>query len=193
MLSARDPLSSPLPSRVLVAGVSGVGKSTLARRLAAVAGLPYTEIDALFHGPGWTPRDRFDADVAQLVAAPAWITDWQYASARPVLAARAELLVWLDLPFRVTLFRVVARTLRRSRSKEPLWNGNIEPGLWHAVSDPEGIIRWSIATRGKYRRLIPEVEAANPGLTIVRLRRRREVERWVRGLSARRPPPSAAG
>ena len=180
MLSARDPLPSPLPSRVLVAGVSGVGKSTLARRLASSTGLPYTEIDALFHGPDWTPREEFDREVAQLAAAPAWIAEWQYASARPVLAVRAELVVWLDLPFPVTLFRVVARTMRRSRSKAPLWNGNVEPGLWHAVSDPEGIIRWSIATRGKYRRLIPEVEAANPGLIVVRLRSRGEVERWVR-------------
>jgi hypothetical protein len=182
MLSARDPLPSPLPGRVLVAGVSGVGKSTLARRLSSLTALPYTEIDALFHGPDWTPREEFDAEIAELVRTPAWITEWQYTSARPVLAARAELMVWLDLPFPLTLWRVVVRTVRRTRSRELLWNGNVEPGLWHAVSDPEGIIRWSIATRGKYRRLVPEVEAANPGLTVVRLRSRGAVERWVGAL-----------
>jgi len=193
MLSARDPVTA-LPARVLVAGVSGVGKSTLAARLARELRLPYTEIDALYHGPRWTPRDQFPADVASLVSGEAWVTEWQYHAARPVLAARAQLLVWLDLPFRVTLWRVVARTVRRSRSKQPLWNGNVEPGLWHAVSDPEGIIRWSVATRGKYRLLIPEVEAANPGLVVVRLRSRAEVERWVRSLSrAAGPRPSAGG
>ena len=179
MLTASDPLPRPRPTRVVVAGGSGVGKSTLARRLGDRLGLPYTEIDGLFHGPDWTRRAEFDADVAALAARQAWITEWQYESARPVLAARAGMLVWLDLPFPVTLWRVVARTLRRSRSREPLWNGNVEPGLWHAVSDPEGIIRWSIATRGKYRRLIPEVAAANPALVVVRLRSRGEVESWL--------------
>ena len=49
MLSQSDPLPAR-PQRVVVAGVSGVGKSTLALRIADVLGLPYTEIDALFHG-----------------------------------------------------------------------------------------------------------------------------------------------
>lgn len=182
MLSATHPLPAPRPHRVLVAGVSGVGKSTLARRIADVWGLPYTEIDALYHGPNWMPRPSFDADVAALAAVPTWVTEWQYSSARPVLAARAELLVWLDLPFRVTLARVIRRTVRRARTGETLWNGNVEPGLWHAVTAPEGIVVWAIRTRGKYRREVPLLEAQHPHLAIVRLRSRREVDDWLRGL-----------
>jgi adenylate kinase family enzyme len=40
------------PRRVLVAGTSGAGKTTLASRVAALLDLPHIEIDALFHGPG---------------------------------------------------------------------------------------------------------------------------------------------
>ena len=179
MLSARQTLPGPTPARVLVAGVSGVGKTTVARRIGEKLGLPHTEIDSLFHGPNWTPRSAFDAEVRELVARPAWVTEWQYSSARPVLAARADLLVWLDLPFRVTLARVIRRTLRRARTRETLWNGNVEPGLWHAVTDAEGIIVWAVKTRKKYRREVPALEAEHPGLAIVRIRSQREADAWL--------------
>jgi adenylate kinase family enzyme len=69
-----------------VAGVSGVGKTTLARRIAAVTGGPHTEIDALFHGPDWTPRPEFLADVHSLLRTDAWTTEWQYDATEAWLA-----------------------------------------------------------------------------------------------------------
>ncbi|HEX2291150.1 MAG TPA: hypothetical protein VHH53_13365 [Pseudonocardiaceae bacterium] len=39
------------PRRVLVAGTAGAGKTTVARRGAALLDIPHIEIDALFHGP----------------------------------------------------------------------------------------------------------------------------------------------
>ena len=67
MLSATDPLPYR-PRRIAVAGVSGSGKSTLARRISAALDLPYVEMDALHHGPGWTVQPTFEADVDALVA-----------------------------------------------------------------------------------------------------------------------------
>jgi hypothetical protein len=179
MLSASLPLPAPPPRRVLVAGVSGVGKTALARRIAVAWSLPYTEIDALFHGPEWVPRESFDAEVAALAASPQWVTEWQYSTARPLLAAEADLLVWLDLPFRVTLARVIRRTVHRARTRETLWNGNVEPGLWHAFTNPEGIVVWAVRTCGKYRREVPPLEAQHPGLVVVRLRSQRDVDAWL--------------
>ncbi|MFD0997522.1 P-loop NTPase family protein [Pseudoclavibacter chungangensis] len=174
------------PQRVVVAGVSGVGKSTLAKRIGAELGLLYTEIDGLFHGPGWTPRERFLDDVRELVARAAWVTEWQYSSARPLLAERADLLVWLDLPFwTVTLPRLVRRTVRRSARREVLWNENREPSLWSIVSNRDHIIRWGIATRGKPAALVADLRHSSPRPVIVRLRSLREVDAWVDGAVAR--------
>ena len=70
------------PRRVLVAGVSGSGKTTLAGRIAAITGEPHTEIDSLFHGPGWVTRPEFLDDVRDFSSADSWTTEWQYGSAR---------------------------------------------------------------------------------------------------------------
>lgn len=181
MLSAADPLPER-PRRIAVAGVSGTGKTTLARSIAEIAAVPHTEIDALFHGAGWTARPEFLADVRTLVAGDAWVTEWQYSEARPLLTERTDLLVWLDLPFwRVTFPRVVRRTVRRRLRREQLWNGNVEPPFHTILHDPEHIVRWAVGTRHNYRERIPALDAEHPHLAIVRLRTRDDVDRWLRG------------
>jgi len=171
---------------VLVAGVSGVGKSTLARRIARALDAPYTEIDALFHGPGWTPRPEFLDDVADLVAGNEWVTEWQYTAARPALAERADLVVWLDLSFlRMTLPRVVSRTVRRRLRREELWNGNLEPPFRTFLTNRDHIVRWAWRRRHHYDQLVPSLEGTHPHLAIVRLRSQREVDAWLDGPLAR--------
>ncbi|WP_084126873.1 AAA family ATPase [Demequina sp. NBRC 110054] len=181
MLDYDDPLPHR-PRRVAVAGVSGAGKSTLARATAATLGLPYTELDAMFHGPDWTPRPEFLDEVHELVSREAWVTEWQYDQARPILADHADLLVWVDMPFlTVTLPRVIRRTIRRSVRREKLWNDNVEPPLRTIFTDREHIVRWSWARRRFYHSVVPEAETEHPGLVVVRLRSRRQVDRWLAG------------
>lgn len=180
MLTAHDPLHST-PRRILVAGTSGSGKTTLAGRIAAMAGAPHTEIDALYHGPGWTPRDSFLADVAALAAQPAWVTEWQYGTARPLLLRRADLLVWLDLPRAVVMRRVVGRTAHRRLTRTALWNGNLEPPLSTFFTDPDHIVRWAWRTHHEYAGRVAAAQASREDLTVVRLARPREVERWLAG------------
>jgi len=148
LLGPDDPLPCR-PSRVLVAGGSGAGKTTLATRIGDLLQLPHVEIDALFHGPGWVPRPAFEADVRQFTARPAWVTEWQYGPVRPLLAERADLLVWLDFPRSTVLRQVVRRTLRRRLLRERLWNGNVEPPLRTFFTDPEHIVRWAWNTHGR--------------------------------------------
>lgn len=121
-------------------------------------------------------------DVRELVSAEAWTTEWQYSSARPLLAEHADLVVWLDPPFlAVTLPRVVRRTLRRRLRREVLWNGNIEPPLHTFFTNREHIVRWAISTRNKHRMLVGQLALDRPDLRIVRLRSPREVEAWLSG------------
>ena len=181
MHSHSDPLPCP-PKRVLVAGVSGVGKTTLGRRIAAITQGPHTEIDAIFHGPAWTPRPEFLADVRSLIRTGSWTTEWQYDAARPLLAESADVLVWLDLPFvRVTLPRLVRRTIRRRWTREELWNGNREAPLWTVLTDREHIVRWAIRSRRNYQAAVPGLIHGYPHLTVVRLRSQKDADDWLAG------------
>lgn len=170
--------------RIVIAGTSGSGKTTLARRVAAALDLPRWEMDALFHGPGWTQREEFLDDVRRHVAGERWVTEWQYETARPLLSARADTLVWLDLPVRVTMTGVVRRTVSRRVRQTELWNGNTEPSLVRAVvSREDGIVRWAWDTRHRLRTEVPQALAEHPHLRHVHLRSRAEADRWVASLA----------
>ncbi|PRZ43025.1 adenylate kinase family enzyme [Antricoccus suffuscus] len=181
LLGPRDPLPRR-PSRVLVAGTSGSGKTTLAGRLGQILEVPHVEIDALFHGPDWTPRDSFADDVAAFSAGPRWVTEWQYSAVRAVLSERADLLVWLDLPRGTVMRQVSARTIRRRLHREVLWNGNVERPLWTIFTDPEHIVRWAWSTHSKTARRIAVLRRRRPQLPIVRLRSQHEAQLWIDGV-----------
>ena len=183
MLSADDPL--PIrPERVLVAGVTGSGKTTLSARIADAWGLRHVEIDALFHGPNWTPRPEFLDDVRAFAVEERWVTEWQYTSkgTDEILPPRAQLVIWLDYPYRVVRSRLLRRTLARGILRTPLWNGNVEKPIWRMLTgDPEeNILLWQTNTLHKWTERMPGVIEAFPHLTVVRLRHPRETERWLR-------------
>jgi adenylate kinase family enzyme len=169
------------PQRVLVAGASGAGKTTLAGAIGRVLGIPHVEIDALFHGPGWTPRPEFEADVVAFGSGPSWVTEWQYDVVRPVLLDRADLLVWLDLSRTRVLRQVTRRTVRRRLQRVELWNGNLEPPLRTFFTDPEHIVRWAWTTHGRTGPRVAQARRKRPELTVVRLRSRSDVRRWLDG------------
>ena len=175
------------PRRVLVAGAVAAGKSTLARQVSADWGLPYAEMDGLYHGANWEPRPTFRDDVIALAASDEWVTEWQYTVARPLLAERADLLVFLDLPRWLVTWRVIRRTLRRVRHRTELWNGLREPPLRTILTDPDHIIRWAIRTRREHAPRVRALAAQRPELPIVCLSSRRELKRWIGTLAAPAP------
>ena len=190
VIAGADTHALPGPGRrILVGGISGVGKTTLARQLAERLGLPYVEMDALYHGPGWQPRAEFTDDVARFAATPEWVTDSHgYRVVRDLLWSRADTVVWLDYPRRIVMWRVITRTWRRRRRREPLFNGNVEGPLWTFFTDRDHIVRWAW-TQHHHRREDMARRRNDPAyrhLTVVHLRHPREAARW---LAAVAPPP----
>jgi adenylate kinase family enzyme len=98
--------------RILVMGSSGSGKSTFARRLAAVTGIPIVSLDALFWKPGWVESDRvaFGARVAEAMRQPRWIMDGNYTAAEGELRRdSSDTVIWFDLPRSSCMLGILTR------------------------------------------------------------------------------------
>ena len=188
--------AAKLGARISIVGPSGAGKTTLGRTLSAELGVPRLELDAVNHQANWTPiePERFRAEVREFVAGPAWVTDGNYTGVGvlDLIWARAETVVWLDLPRWRTAGRVVRRSARRLVTREELWNGNRE--RLHNLLSPDrerNIVLWAW-TNHAHKRAKLEQRARDPrwsALDIVRLRSPAEVARWLK--RARAQPADA--
>jgi adenylate kinase family enzyme len=172
--------------RINLKGVSGSGKSTLGRELAARLQLPYIELDALHHGPGWSEPGaaEFRARVREAMGRDGWVVDGNYeAKLGDLVLGSAETVVWLDLPLPLILRRLWRRTLERIRGDVELWNGNRES--WrNAFWGRESLFAWTVRSWVRHRWTFPRRFASHPELHVVRLRTPADVRRW---LEAQRP------
>lgn len=162
----------------IVASASGNGKTTLGRELARRLDVPFHELDALHHGPGWTEAsaEELRARVEPLVAGDGWVVDGYYSGKLGDLVPRsADLVVWLDLPLRVWLPRLLRRTTRRIVTREELWNGNRET-MRNNFFRRDSLLLFALRAHFRRRRTYPAELAP---FRVVRLRTPQEVERWL--------------
>jgi len=179
------------PARVVVVGMTGVGKSTLAERLAARLDAAFVELDALFWDPDWTAAapEVFRGRVAAATAGAAWVVAGNYSAVRDLVWPRATAIVWLDYRLSLALRRLTARTVRRAVTREVLWNGNVEY-LWQhgKVWSDDSLFHWLFRTYWRYRSEFPALfaEPAHAHLQVIRLRSPRETEAWLGGVDPSR-------
>jgi adenylate kinase family enzyme len=184
--------------RVSVVGNSGSGKTTMARALAAVMGVPFLELDSIYHQPGWVEleTEEYRRRVAEFVAADSWVVDGNYSKVQDLVWDRADTVAWVDPPRHRVMRQVIWRSLSRAARRTELWNGNRERwGNFLSLDPMESIIVWAWTRHSVYRSRYAAARAdpANAHLRFVRLQSPREVAGFVSqaGLSgpAGRPPP----
>lgn len=115
--------------RIIVIGSSGAGKSTLAEQIARELNLPYTELDSLFHLENWQEidRDEFRTLVSERTKTDGWVFCGNYFSTLGMdFFKKSDTLIWLDYSFPLVLSRLVRRTMKRTTTRQTLWNGNRE-------------------------------------------------------------------
>jgi adenylate kinase family enzyme len=163
---------------IVITSASGNGGTTFSRALAERLGVPFVELDALNHGPGWveaTPEE-LRAKVAPIVATASWVIDGSYrGKLGDLVLARTDAVVWLDLPMTVWLPRLLRRTIGSIVRKEELWSGNRET-LRGALVGRDALIPWTLRHYRRRRRKYPrELDRFN----LVRLRTRADVDGFL--------------
>ncbi len=114
-----------------------------------------------------------------------WVVDGNYHQVRDIIWQRADMLIWLDYPLPLVLWRLWWRTLWRTIRQPELWNGNRES--WRgAFFSRDSLFIWALETHKTRRKEYAEVLAtpAYAHLAVGRFRSPRDTEQWLARLKA---------
>jgi adenylate kinase family enzyme len=163
--------------RILVYGVTGAGKTTLAAQIAARTGLPWHSVDDLTWEPGWVavPEEEQRRRIEAICAGDEWILDTAYRTWMDVPLETVEMIVALDYPRLTSLGRLTRRSVRRCLTRELACNGNIETA--RNLFSPDSIVRWHFRSFSTKRRR--EWASSPPPPDVVQLRSPRDTRRWL--------------
>jgi len=104
----------------MIVGQPGSGKSWLAVQVGRRLGLPVHHMDHIHWLPGWVERGRAEKErlCGAIEAGEAWVFEGNFTPTVANRIARADQVVWLDVPVALRLWRVTRRklaTLGRAR------------------------------------------------------------------------------
>ena len=176
--------------RVAVFGNAGGGKSTLARRLAELTGLPLFSIDMMRFKAGGdkVPDEEYLRQHADILRRDEWIIDGfdSVASAWERFAA-ADTLIYVDLPLTTHYWWVTKRFIRGLYAnpegwpdKSPMWSSTI--------SGYRVIPRCHRHLTPKYRQLVTDAVASK---RVHHLRSRAQIRRFLEAVRNEIPAENA--
>ena len=119
-------------NRIAVVGPGGAGKSTLARKLGAITGLPVVHMDRERWRPGWDemPLAEWYPHVDALVSQERWIIDGALTDVQDAVFARADVVIFLDCPRWRCLWQIARRHVRYHGRVRP----ELGPGYEHRLA-----------------------------------------------------------
>ena len=97
--------------KIVIIGNAGSGKSTFAQHVQKISDLPLYHLDQYFWQPGWKEPDRavFEKIHNELCDQDAWIIEGMATRFLAYRIAQADVVVFLDTPTRICLYRVLKR------------------------------------------------------------------------------------
>lgn len=165
--------------KIMVIGSCGAGKSTLSKQIATVKNIPVIHLDQLYWKPNWveSTKDEFAAKQRTALVTENWVVDGNYGGTMDIRLARADTIVWLDLPVSICFYRVLKRIVKNyGKTRSDMTNGcperfNLE--FLHYV------LTFPFHAR---RRLVKKLEQKKDKPLIFHLKNRTEVQEFLEGL-----------
>jgi adenylate kinase family enzyme len=165
--------------RIMIIGSGGSGKSTLARQIGRHLRLPVFHLDAYYWKPGWvpTPNEEWDKFLERLVLHEEWIIDGNYGRTIDIRLQKADVVLFMDLPTWISLYRVIKRRV--------MYHGKTRPDLNEGC--PEKLdfafLKWVWNFRKDKRpAIMDKLQAHAREKTIVIIRTRSEAQRLLEGI-----------
>ena len=124
--------------RILVIGSPGAGKSTFAKELSKIIGIPVYHLDKVYWLPNFEKpnEDDFINKVDEIITKDEWIIDGNYGSTLEKRLSRATLVFFLDY----SKYLCVKSVLKRIKQYENIQRDDITEGCIETY-DPE-FLEW---------------------------------------------------
>lgn len=169
--------------RIVIVGTSSSGKTTLGCLISERLQLPQIDLDDLFWLPHWQHRTEkeFTGLVQEAVAEDCWvISGGNYTRMKEITWSRADLIIWLDLPLSLLLYRGAKRALKNIWYKRSFCNGNYES--FRRFFSRESIVFYIIRSYWRrkrcYTKAFADLENKNKPKTI-RLKNKKEINDFI--------------
>lgn len=171
-------------SKVFVVGTSGSGKSTFARALSQKIGVVDIELDQLFWKENWTEStpEEFRTKIQKALSEnKGWVMHGNYNKVRDLTWKNTEVLIWLDYPKAIVMYRVIKRSLKRIFTQEELWAGNRE-SIKKTFFSKQSIILWSWQTystrKDQYLKFMQDPDFKH--IKVIRFKTPKEAQKFLR-------------
>lgn len=170
-------------NRILIIGSGGSGKSTLSQKLSNILDLPVIHLDTYYWNPNWVPKpnDEWDKIVEQFTDENHWIIDGNYSRTMDMRIKKADLIIFLDMPRLLCIYRIFKRRIMYHKKTRPDMNVECKEKLdW-------GFIKWVWNYKRRSRMdTIKKLEQINEHQQVIILKTRSQVIELIERLEKNR-------
>jgi adenylate kinase family enzyme len=171
-------------NKIIIIGTTGSGKSTLAKQLSMKLNIPYIQLDFLFWKPNWEqPTDEeFFSKIEIAIEKPRWILDGNYGRTNHLTWKKADTVIWIDLPFWLTFYQNIKRSIIRAINRKEIWEGTGNKESFLRMFSKDSIILWLFKTYdsnvSRYQSRMNDSNFSH--ITFYRLRSRKEISGFIK-------------
>ncbi len=164
--------------KVIVIGSGGAGKSTFSNSLGEKLGIEVIHLDRLYWRPNWveTPKDEWIETVRQHLGRDSWIIDGNYGGTREMRLQACDTVIFLDIPRRVCLYRILKRAV--------VYHGRSRPDMAEGCNEKIDLefILWIWNYPNDARKRVTEQLECFPEKTVIVLRSTHDIESFLQKL-----------